>query len=242
MTSPTASQQRWKKLLIAAPFVVGIALFFLLGGGRYLQLDAIQQQRLWLQEQTAAHFWLVYLGVGALYVLVTALSIPGATVLSLLCGFLFGRWFGTGLIVVAATSGAVLVFLAARYLFAQSAGQRMAANAATARMLKGINTNAFHYLLFLRLVPAFPFWLVNLVPAFTSIGIGTYASATAIGIVPAAFVIANLGGSFGEIDNLAGLLSPTLLLALALLGLLALIPIVAQRWNRPAANPKDNME
>jgi uncharacterized membrane protein YdjX (TVP38/TMEM64 family) len=232
------TQNKWSRSWILLPFVVGIAAFIYFDGASYLQLETIKQQREWLQPQTQANFWWVYLGVGILYVSVTALSIPGATALSLLTGFLFGRWLGTGLIIIAATLGALLVFLAARHLFARQIGQRLATNKAAERMLKGFDQNAFNYLLFLRLVPAFPFWLVNLAPSLTSIPTRTYVIATAIGITPGAFVIANLGGSLGEIDSLGGLLSPTTLVALALLGAMALLPIFLKPW-LDRLNPPD---
>jgi uncharacterized membrane protein YdjX (TVP38/TMEM64 family) len=167
-------------------------------------------------------------GAAAVYTVATAFSVPGAVVLSLGVGFLFGRWVGTAVIVVAATLGATLVFLAARYLFQDAARQRLGTTGR--RVIEGFQDNAFNYLLFLRLVPLFPFWLVNLVPALTGIRLRTYVAATAIGILPGTFVFANLGQSLGRIDSLGGLLSPGLLLAFGLLGLLSLVPVLLKRF------------
>jgi uncharacterized membrane protein YdjX (TVP38/TMEM64 family) len=150
-----------------------------------------------------------------------------ALLLSLTIGFLFGRWTGTAIIVFSATIGATLVFLAARYLFAEAAQRRMGNMAQ--RIIKGFHANAFNYLLFLRLVPLFPFWLVNLVPAFTPIRLRTYFAATAIGILPGTFVFANLGQSLGRIESLDQLLSREILIAFVLLGLFALIPVVVKK-------------
>ena len=94
----------------------------------------------------------------------------------------------------------------------------------------GFSENAFNYMLFLRLVPAFPFFLVNLAPAFTSIKVSTYVLATAIGIIPGTFVFANLGETLGTIDSLSGLVSKETLAAFALLGLLALVPIAIRKF------------
>ncbi len=132
--------------------------------------------------------------------------------------------------VAAATLGATLVFLAARYLFADAARKRL--GGAGERINAGFTRHAFSYLLFLRLVPLFPFFLVNLAPAFTSIPVSTYVLATLIGIIPATFVYVNLGEALGHLDSLQGALSFNTLGALALLGLLALVPGV-----RPQAQP-----
>jgi uncharacterized membrane protein YdjX (TVP38/TMEM64 family) len=149
-------------------------------------------------------------------------------VLSLTTGFVFGRWVGTMLVVVAATVGATLVFLAARYLFADAARRRL--GSLGEKINAGFTENAFSYLLFLRLVPLFPFFLVNLAPAFTSIPLRTYVLATLIGIIPGTFVYVNLGQALGRIDSLQGLVSRDTLLAFGLLGLFALLPVAWKKW------------
>ena len=156
----------------------------------------------------------------------TAFSVPGALVLSLTMGFLFGRWLGTVLVVIAATIGATLVFLAARYLFADAARRRM--GALGEKINAGFTENALNYLLFLRLVPLFPFFLVNLAPAFTTISVRTFVIGTLIGIIPGSFVFVNLGQTLGRIDSLSGLLSTETIAAFVLLGALALVPVRRQ--------------
>jgi len=148
-------------------------------------------------------------------------------VLSLATGFVFGRWVGTVLVVIAATTGATILFLAARYIFADAARRRL--GALGERINAGFTENAFNYLLFLRLVPAFPFFLVNLAPAFTSIPLRTFVLATFIGIVPGTFVFVNLGETLGRIDSLQGLVSWETLAAFALLGAFALVPVVLRK-------------
>jgi len=157
-----------------------------------------------------------------------ALSLPGGLVLSLTMGFIFGRWVGTALVVAAATIGATLVFLAARYLFADAARRRL--GPLGARINAGFTENAFAYLLFLRLVPLFPFFLVNLAPALTSVPLRTYVLATLVGIIPGTFVYVNLGQALGHIDSLQGLVSRETLLAFGLLGLFALMPVAWKKW------------
>lgn len=218
----------WIKLTIAALFIGALVAFFALGGEQYLSLEAIKNNRDNLLAYTENHYaFAILLGV-LIYTTSTAFSIPGATLLSLTLGFLFGRWVGAAMILFAATLGATLVFLAARYLFADTARQKINSGMA-AKLINGFNDNAFNYLLFLRLVPLFPFWLVNLAPAFTPIKLRTYIVATAIGILPGCFIFANLGQSLGRIDSLNQLISAEILLAFGLLGLFALLPVMIKK-------------
>lgn len=221
----------WKKLLLLLLFAGGLGLFFALGGDRLLDLQALREHRELLLGYTERHFGLMVAAAIAVYVVAVALSVPGASVLSLAAGFLFGRWMGTVVILIGATLGATLVFLAARYLFADAVERRLGERGR--RLMDGFRRDAFNYLLFLRLVPLFPFWLVNLAPAFTSVRLRTYVVATAIGILPGSFVFANLGQSLGRIETPEQLLSRELLLALALLGVLALLPILVRRIRSP---------
>jgi len=186
-----------------------------------------------LLTYTQSHYATALLLAMLVYAASTAFSIPGGTLLSLVMGFLFGRWIGTVMILVSATIGATLVFLAARYLFADAARKRLGTGRA-ARLMQGFHDDAFNYLLFLRLVPLFPFWLVNLAPAFTPISTRTYVLGTAIGILPGCFVFANLGESLGRIESLNELVSLETLLAFGLLGLFALLPVMIKKFRKPA--------
>jgi len=225
------------KMLILVVFAGGLIAFFALGGDQYLTLESIKSHRDDLLSYTQQYYLLMIAGTMVVYTISTALSIPGALILSLTTGFLFGRWTGTVIIVFSASIGSTLVFLAARYLFAEAAQRSMGAVAQ--KIIKGFHANAFNYLLFLRLVPVFPFWLVNLVPAFTPIKLRTYFTATAIGIVPGSFVFANLGQSLGRIESLDQLLSKEILIAFVLLGLFALIPVIVRKF-KLAKNLKES--
>ena len=218
------------KALIVLVFAAGLGAFFALGGQRYLTLDMLQQHRDALLTYTQAHYWQAMLIALAAYTAATAFSFPGGALMSLAIGFLFGRWVGSGVIVIAATLGATLVFLAARYLFADAARKRLGGR--LRELSEGFARDGFNYLLFLRLVPLFPFWLVNLAPAFTGIRLSTYVVATAVGIIPGTFVFANLGQSLGRIHSTAQLLSPETVIALALLGLLSLVPVLVKKFRR----------
>jgi uncharacterized membrane protein YdjX (TVP38/TMEM64 family) len=223
------------RLALAALFVAALVAFFALGGHRYLDLATVKSNRDALLAFTREHFAAAVAAAFMLYVAVTALSLPVSLVMSLTVGFLFGRWVGTVLVVVAATTGATLLFLAARYLFADAARRRM--GPLGRKINAGFTANAFSYLLFLRLVPLFPFFLVNLAPAFTSVPLRTYVLATLIGITPATFVFVNLGQTLGRIESTRDLVSIETLAALTLLGLLALVPILVGRRGRRAQEP-----
>lgn len=218
----------WPKVALLAVFVAAFVGFFAFDGPRHLSLESVRAHRDALLAFADAHFATALALAFVVYAGATALSLPGALVLSLAVGFVFGRWVGTALVVVAATVGATLVFLAARYLFADAARRRL--GSVGAKINAGFTDNAFSYLLFLRLVPLFPFFLVNLAPAFTSIPLRTYVLATAIGIVPGTFVYVNLGQALGRIDSLSGLASRETLAAFALLGVAALAPVAWKKW------------
>ncbi len=147
--------------------------------------------------------------------------------LTLTGGFLFGSVLGTIYVNIGATTGATLAFVAARYILhdwvEQKFGDRLSP------FQKGFAGNAFTYLLTLRLIPIFPFFLVNVVPALTRIRVGTYVGATALGIIPGSFVYAYAGRQLGTIDSLGEIASPSVLLAFTLLGLLALIPTIYRK-------------
>ena len=216
------------KLLILALFVGGVIAFFAFGGQKYLNLETLKANRDALIQYAEQHYALALLIGFLIYTVSTALSLPGGLILSLAVGLVFGRWAGTVLIVFAATLGATLVFLAARYLFADMARKKIGGLAQ--KINEGFTQDAFNYLLFLRLVPLFPFWLVNLAPAFTNVSLKTYITATAIGILPGTFVFANLGQNLGRISSTKDLLTPPILGAFVLLGVFALIPVLYKKF------------
>jgi len=207
-----------------------VSIFFSLDGQQWFTLETLKQNREDLLSYVDQYFLTVFLSSGLLYITMTALSLPGGTILSLALGLLFGRWLGAFLIIISASIGATLVFLLARYLIADWARAKLQENEQAVKLLNGFQTDAFNYLLFLRLVPLFPFWLVNLVPAFTSVSIHTFITTTLLGIIPGSFVFANLGQSLGQIDNAGQLLSMPVLFALSLLGVFSLAPVLQKKY------------
>ena len=236
VTPETDARRRlWLRLAVAALLVGGLVAFVAAGGAQWLTLDALKAHRATLVSYAQTNFAAAFAAAFLLYVAMTLFSLPGGGVMSLAVGFVFGRWVGTILVVAAATIGATLLFLAARYVFSDFARQRL--GALGERINAGFTENAFEYMLFLRLVPAFPYFLVNLAPAFTSIPVRTYALATFIGIIPGTFVFVNLGETLGTIDSLSGLLSWQTLGAFALLGALGLLPVLWRKYRARTPPP-----
>lgn len=213
-----------KKILLLLAALVAAGLFFYLDLGRYLTLDALKANRASLLSYYEGHKTLTVAAFMAVYVAQTALSLPGAAVLSLAAGAIFGAVAGTVYAVVAATLGATLGFLVARYLLREIVLERFGGK------LEGLNREleerGFNYLLFLRLVPLFPFFLINLGAGVTRLPLRTFVLGTLIGIIPGGFVYVNAGASLASIDSLRDVASPRVLGSFALLGLFALVPVV----------------
>ncbi len=226
------------KIGVLAVIFILFGVFFLIDGQQWLSLENLQQNRHDLQAYAEQNYLFLFLGCGLLYIAMTALSLPGGAIFSLALGFLFGRWMGTLLIVVSATIGATLLFLLARYLIADWARAKLQENEQAVKIMEAFQTDAYSYLLFLRLVPLFPFWLVNLAPAFTPVSTRTYIIATFLGIIPGSFVFANLGQSLAEIESADQLLSMPVIIAFTLLGLLALAPVLLKRYKAMQAKPE----
>ena len=188
------------------------------GLGEVLSLEALARHREALSALVAQHAVLAAGGYVLAYAAAVALSVPGAVFLTLAGGFLFGAVPGTLLTVLGATIGATLVFLFARAIFGAQALDRFGAPAQ--RLAEGIRANAASYLLVLRLVPLFPFFLVNLVPAFVGVRLPVYVLTTFFGIIPGTFVFSLSGAGLGSILDAGGTLEPSSILTPQVLGAL----------------------
>jgi uncharacterized membrane protein YdjX (TVP38/TMEM64 family) len=226
----------WRRWLpLAGLFVLSLGAYLFLRS-RGIGFDSLAQHRAWMMSQVEAHGLLAGLVLFGTYVAVTALSLPLGSVLTLFAGFLFGTVEATLWVVAGATLGSIVVFLAARGALRETLAAR--AGPWLKRMERGFREDALSYLLVLRLLPIFPFWLVNLVPALLNVPFGTYVLATALGIIPGTIVFASLGSGLGavldrgETPDLSILLDPALLLPLLGLCLLALLPVAVKRWRR----------
>jgi uncharacterized membrane protein YdjX (TVP38/TMEM64 family) len=166
----------------------------------------------------------------AIYILQTALSLPGAAILSLAAGAIFGSILGTVYAVISASIGATLAFLVTRYLLRDLVLARFGSR--LEGMNRELDQRGFNYLLFLRLVPVFPFFLINLAAGLTRLPLRTFMLGTLLGIIPGGFVYVNAGASLATITSLSGIASPRVLGSLALLGLFALIPVFYNKLTR----------
>lgn len=215
-------------LLILAAAVIG-AIFL----RDKISFEALAENRAALLAYRDAHFALASLGFVAVYVVIVALSLPGATIATLTGGFLFGLFPGAGYNVIAATIGAIAVFLAARAGFGQAAAAKMqASTGAASRLQAALQENQWSALLIMRLVPALPFFLANLIPAFVGIRLFPFALTTLLGIIPGTVVFTSIGAGLGEVfargetPDLGIIFSLPVLLPLLGLAALSALPIV----------------
>jgi uncharacterized membrane protein YdjX (TVP38/TMEM64 family) len=223
-----------KRLLPLIVLGLGLCAFFALGLHRVVTFDALREHRATLAAFVEQHYAVAVLIAFVAYALAVAFSLPIALLLTPLCGFLFGVVTGAAISIAGATIGSVAIFLAARSAFA--ALFRAKAGGMLQRMEEGFRKNAFSYLLFLRLVPVFPFWLVNVVPAMFGMALGPYMLATALGIIPGAVVYASVGAGLGTVLDQHGTPDWGIIwqwhILLPILGLaaLALVPVAHARW------------
>jgi uncharacterized membrane protein YdjX (TVP38/TMEM64 family) len=212
------------KVLLGGVMLVGFSVIFFYELSLGMMLQTLKANREQLLLYAESHYTVSVALFIALYCVVTALSLPGDVPLTLLGGFLFGSVAGALYVNIGATAGATLAFLAARYLLREWVETRFADR--IRGFQKGFTDNAFSYLLTLRLIPAVPFVLINLVSGLARVELGTYVRATALGILPCSFVYTYAGRQLGTINSAGEVASPQVLVALTLLGLLAVIPVM----------------
>ena len=239
----------WRLLPLVVLLLAGAAVFAT-GLHRELSLEALVRHRGAIAALIAEHRVAAVAAFVTLYVVVVALSIPGAATLTIAGGFVFGTWTGGIAALVGATVGATIIFVVAR----SAAGEWLLRRAGprAEKLAAGFRKDAFCYLLCLRLVPLFPFWLVNLVPAVAGVRLAPFVAATALGIVPATFAFALFGEGLDSVIaaqaaafedcvtagrsgcrldfDPAAAATPRLIAALAALGTIALIPVAVRRW------------
>ncbi|MGA7488560.1 MAG: VTT domain-containing protein [Xanthobacteraceae bacterium] len=240
------SLRRLVPLLAIAAVSIGIVL---VGGHRHLSFESLARHHEALRDFIAVHEVSAVAAYVAIYIAAVALSLPVGFYLTVIGGILFGAVLGAVAAMVGATVGAVCIFLIAKSALGEHLVRR--AGPLAEKLANGFREDAFNYLLFLRLVPIFPFWVINLVSALLGVRLATFAAATALGVVPATFVFAFVGAGLdsvivaqqaayqsclaaGRADcrlefHLNAAATPELLVALAALGVLALIPVVVKR-------------
>jgi len=210
-----------RKVALIALLLVLLAGFFVFDIGQYLNLDALKAQQAALDAQVQAHPWIAGSVFFIVYVLVTALSLPGAALMTLVGGALFGLLGGTLLASFASTLGATLAMLLSRYLLRDWVQTRFQQR--LAKIDQGIEREGASYLFALRLVPVFPFFLINLAMGLTRLPVRTFWWGSQLGMLPGTLVYVNAGRELGQLESLGGILSPGLIGAFVLLGLLPVL-------------------
>ena len=209
------------KLLLIGLLVVCIAAFFVFDLGRFLSLDYLKSRQLEFAALYAERPLWVIGSYFVLYVAVTALSLPGAAIMTLAGGAIFGLWVGTLVVSFASTTGATLAFLSSRYVLRDSVKARFGTR--LAEIDKGIATDGAFYLFTLRLVPLIPFFVINMVMGLTAMRVAVFSGVSQLGMLAGTLVFVNAGTQLAKVESLRGILSPGLLGSFVLLGLFPLI-------------------
>lgn len=233
---PAPAPFPFKRAAPLAALALGAAAFFALGGGDYVSLTRLADNRDALQTWAAASPALVAAAYILLYIGATAFSLPVGTLLTLSGGFIFGTLLGGVLTVVGATIGATILFVAAKTAFADYFRDKIGGTAA--KMRDRFEENAFSYILALRLAPIFPFVVVNVAPALAGVRLAPYVAATALGIIPGTFVYASVGAGLdaifaaGGAPDFGAVFQWEVMVPLLLLALLALAPAIVRGLKR----------
>ncbi len=202
-------------LVLTLAIIVSLFIYFDLS--RFLTLDYIKESQARFQNLYQAHRFMVVSVYMVIYILVTALSLPGAAVMTLAGGGFFGLVTGTIVVSVASTIGATCACLASRFILRDWVQSKFGGKLSAIN--EGIDKEGSFYLFSLRLIPIFPFFVINLLMGLTKMPIRTYFWVSQIGMLPATIVFVNAGKEIAKIDSVAGIASPTLLISFALLGL-----------------------
>ena len=225
--------KRFGPLILVA---LAVAVVLASGLADHLSLVELKARRDQLQGFVALHPALSFGLYILIYIAVVSLSLPGALVMTLSGGFLFGPWLGAAAASSGASLGAAVIFLVCRSAVGDSL--RGKAGSTISRIEEGVRRDAFSYILTLRLIPVMPFWLVNLAAGFVNIPLRTFLAATVLGILPGSLVYSGLGAGLGEVfasgqePNLRVIFEPHVLLPLVGLGLLSLLPVVLRRFRK----------
>lgn len=210
-----------KKIALVVLIVVAIVSFFVFDLSQYLSLDYVKQNQVAFDHYYDSQPLLTLFIFFVVYVAVTGLSLPGAAIMTLAAGALFGLWVGVLLVSFASTIGATLAFLFSRFVLRESIQSRYSRQLTAIN--KGIEKDGALYLFTLRLVPAFPFFMINLIMGVTPIKTWTFYWVSQVGMFAGTIVFVNAGTQLGQLQSLSGILSPALLLSFTLLGIFPFI-------------------
>ena len=219
-----------KKLLVITAIAIAVALFFWFDLGRFLSLEVLRARQQEIAVFVADNQLLAVCGFFLLYVLVTGLSIPGAAVMTLAAGAVFGLVTGTILVSFASSLGATLAFLLSRFLLRDYVERKF--DWAAAKINRGIDNEGAYYLFTLRLVPIFPFFVINLAMGLTRLKTITFYWVSQLGMLAGTVVYVNAGTQLGQIETTSDILSPALIASFVLLGAFPLLAKKSVEWIR----------
>jgi uncharacterized membrane protein YdjX (TVP38/TMEM64 family) len=211
------SKSAIKKVVIIAVILSLVAVFKIFHLGQYLTLSYIKESQENFSLLYADHRFLVISSYMAIYILVTSLSLPGAAILTIAGGALFGLWVGTLAVSFASTIGATLACFVSRFLLRDWVQGKFGDK--ISKVNEGIKNEGKFYLFTLRLIPIFPFWVINLIMGLTKMSLTEFYWVSQVGMLPGTMVYVNAGKELAKIESLKGILSPGLLISFALLGL-----------------------
>lgn len=225
--------KRWWLLIFIFALLI---TFYSLGLGEYLSFASLKKYQNDLITWTNDNYLLTVLSYCIIYTISVAISVPGAVILTLLGGFLFGPILGTVFVVISASLGAVLLFIAVKSAFAEQIANK--ASTWISKMQKGFKEDALAYLFTLRLIPLFPFWAVNIVPALLGVNLKTYSIATFFGIIPGSAIYVAIGSGLSKTiannqePNLKIIFEPHILIPLIALAVIALTPSIYKKFKK----------
>ena len=239
--SPSGLQTNLRRIDPIALIAAALGLFFAFGWHRYFTLETLRENRdalrMWVEASPGLAIGMFILA----YAAAVAISFPGASILTVFGGFLFGLWPGVPAVVIAATVGAAIIFLAAKTALGDFLSNR--AGGFVKNMEEGFRENELNYMFILRLVPVFPFWAINIAAGLLGVSLRNFLIGTFFGIIPGSFVYTSIGAAAGaafdagDDVSLSGILfKPDTLLPIIGLVILALIPIFLKRFSKIAAN------
>jgi uncharacterized membrane protein YdjX (TVP38/TMEM64 family) len=229
-------RMNWLRLVPLLILLLGLGAFFYFGLYKHISFQSIKENRellLNLVSQNPVYAALIFIFV---YAILTAISAPGAALITITGGFMFGMFWGVLYTVIGATIGATTIFWAAKTALHAFLYKKVVHK--LPKFASGLEKNAINYLLFLRLVPLFPFWVVNIVPAFFNVKISTFCWTTLLGILPGTIAYTWLGSGLGAIfdanqtPNLNIIFTPNILVPSLALALLALAPLIYRHYRK----------
>lgn len=237
--APAAGKPGWRRLLPLLIILAALAALLASGAWRHLNLETLQDNRAALEAFVADNLLVAVLVYTVIYALAVSISVPGAIWFTIGAGFLFGPFTGAAIAVTGSTIGATIIFLAVRYGLADWAWARF--NTWARRLQQGLSSNAFSYVLILRLIPVLPFFGINIAMALLNLPLRPYVAGTFLGVMPLAYVYATVGSTIGQIaggvPDFLDLVTPELVAAMAVFALVGFVPFLYNRLtgNKPPA-------